>query len=96
MKNISEIKSILSVNKAKLLNKYGLKEIYIFGSYSTGTASELSDIDIMVELEKPIGLKFVDLANELENLLNIRVDLVSKGAVKENLLNEIMGDLQSV
>ncbi len=96
MKSLTEIKYTLARSKNKLLKKYNLKEIYIFGSYSTGEANEFSDIDIMVELKKPIGLKFVDLADELEKLLGIKVDLVSRGAINERLFNEISGELQIV
>ena len=39
---------------------------------------EESDLDILVEFNRPIGLDFVDLADELENILNLKVDLVFK------------------
>jgi len=46
--------------------------------------------------KKPIGLKFVELADYLEDLLNIKVDLLSKGAVKPKMLKYVMEDLAYV
>jgi predicted nucleotidyltransferase len=78
MTNLSDIKSILKSNKQRLTEKYGLSVIAIFGSYCRGQQTESSDVDILVDFQKPIGIEFIDLASELEKLLKIRVDLVSK------------------
>ncbi|WP_373550865.1 nucleotidyltransferase family protein [Haliscomenobacter sp.] len=45
-----------------------------------------SDIDILAEFSEPVGWEMVDLASELEELLGYKVDLVSKKAVKPNLI----------
>jgi predicted nucleotidyltransferase len=68
----------------------------IFGSFARNEQSDTSDIDILVEFDKPIGLKFVDLANELEMILNNKVDLVSKNGVKPKLMKYILQDIQHV
>ncbi|MBI4235702.1 nucleotidyltransferase domain-containing protein, partial [Candidatus Peregrinibacteria bacterium] len=57
-----------------------------FGSYARGEAKNNSDLDLMVEFEGPIGLEFVDLADDIENLVGIKVDLVSKSAIKPKYL----------
>ena len=56
-----------------------VKKAYLFGSYSRNEADENSDIDILVEWDhtNPIGLKFFIYKDELEQLLNKKVDLVS-------------------
>ena len=56
-----------------------VKKAYVFGSYSRGEADENSDIDILVELDhtKPIGMKFFSYKDELEQILQKKVDLVS-------------------
>jgi len=69
--------------KKKIRKKYGVVILGIFGSYARGEQDELSDIDILVELKKPIGLKFFELWDELENLLGIKVDLLTIKAVKQ-------------
>ena len=58
---------------------------YLFGSYAKGTADFESDIDILVDLDhnQKIGLRFVKMKIELENLLNSRVDLVSSSAISK-------------
>lgn len=65
----------------------------MFGSWARGEATEQSDIDILVEVDPTIGLRFVDLANELESALGRRVDLVSRRAVKPALWEIIRPDL---
>jgi predicted nucleotidyltransferase len=66
MKSLAEIKSILSSNKDYLSRKYNIKQLAIFGSNSRSEETKNSDLDIMVEFNKPIGFEFIDLANELK------------------------------
>jgi uncharacterized protein len=87
------ISNILIANKAKLVSKYHLKSIGIFGSFTREDFTEDSDIDILIDYEKPLGVEFIDLANELEKILNHRVDLVSKNGVKPKYFQEIQKDL---
>ena len=56
-----------------------VKKAYLFGSYSRNDANENSDIDILVELDHatPIGMQFFTYADELQNLLKKKVDIVS-------------------
>jgi len=83
MKNLVNIKQILEENKDRLRNEYNVKEIGIFGSYVRDEQKENSDLDILVDFEKPIGLfKFMELEEYLCNLLNIKIDLVSRKALK--------------
>ena len=92
----SEIKKILKNNKDRLFEKYGLSIIAIFGSYSRGHQTKDSDVDILVDFKKPIGLEFIDLAVELENLLNARVDLVSKNGIRSDYFKMIESELNYV
>lgn len=96
MKTISEIKELLKKNKKDLMMKYDLKSIALFGSIAREEATEKSDIDILVEFEKPIGLEFVLLADELEEILGIKVDLVTPKALKPKMFEYIKQDLQYV
>jgi predicted nucleotidyltransferase len=88
-----EILSTLKAHKAEFTKKYHLKSIGIFGSYSRNDYHEGSDIDILVDFNQSIGIEFIDLANELEKILEIKVDLVSKNGVKLRYLKEIEKDL---
>lgn len=86
MKTLNELKSVLSSHKEELKQKYKIKGIGIFGSYANGMADEKSDVDILVDFSEPIGLDFVTLADELEDLLGVKVDLVSLNAIKPRLM----------
>jgi len=82
-KDFMEIKHILSQNKEQLLRDYKVKEIGIFGSFVRNEQKKSSDLDILVEFEEPIGLfKFMDLEEYLKSLLDVKIDLVSKKALK--------------
>ncbi|MBL0049266.1 MAG: nucleotidyltransferase family protein [Bacteroidetes bacterium] len=96
MRSLTEIKETLKSNKLRLTEKYGLSLLAIFGSYGRGQQTETSDIDILVDFQKPIGVEFIDLANELEKLLKTRVDLVSKNGVRPQYLKQIEPDLNYV
>ncbi|MEW5843637.1 MAG: nucleotidyltransferase family protein [Bacteroidota bacterium] len=93
MKNLYEIKKILKKNKTYLRKKYSVEEIGIFGSFSRGDQNSRSDIDLMVSLKKPLGLEFVDLSLELQTILNHKVDLVSKNALKKRMLVAIKDEV---
>ena len=93
MKTLDELKSILGEHKEELLQKYKVREIGIFGSYVRGEQKRTSDLDILVEFEQPIGLEFVELAEFLEHTLGVKIDLVSKGAIKPNRWKYIEEDL---
>lgn len=58
---------------------------YLFGSYVRGEADDLSDIDILVDLDysQKIGLQFIQMKIDLEKLLNAKVDLVSSNGLSK-------------
>lgn len=93
MKNLSEIKELIEKNKHKLTDKYHIKSIGIFGSIVRGDATEVSDVDILVDFEKPIGLDFVILGDDLEEILGVKVDIVTPNAIKPGMFEYIKQDL---
>ena len=93
MKNSNEIKNLLAEYKQTLIHKYHIKSMGLFGSAVRGDASDVSDIDILVEFEKPIGLDFVLLGNELEEILGVKVNLVTPNAIKPHMFDYIKQDL---
>jgi len=84
---------ILRENKARLIKKYHLTSIGVFGSFTRDDFRDDSDIDILIEYEQPIGIEFIDLAQELEELLKRPVDLVSRNGIKPKYFEEIQKDL---
>jgi uncharacterized protein len=93
MKSLEEVRGLLQKHKGELENRYGISKIGIFGSYARNEQIEESDVDILVEFERPIGLDFVALADDLEALLGFKVDLVSRGAIKPNRWKYVAEDL---
>lgn len=93
MKDIQEIKMLIQKNKLYLVNKYNLKSIALFGSITRNEANEKSDVDILVDFEKPIGLEFILLADELEKILDAKIDLVTLKAIKPKMFEIIKQDL---
>jgi predicted nucleotidyltransferase len=86
--------SILQEAKPALQKSYGFTALALFGSYSRNNATEgKSDIDVLVEFAEPIGIRFIDLADELEQILKQRVDLVSRKAIKPKYFEVIEPDL---
>ena len=69
--------------------EYGVKRIGLFGSYAKGTPAKGSDIDILVEFEKPIGLKFVEFAEYLEGLLGRRVDILTPAGIESIRIDKV-------
>ncbi len=86
----TDILSKLKELKPVLQKEYAVKQIGLFGSFADETSSEESDIDILVELEKPIGWKFLSLEIFLENIFNRKIDLVTKNAIKDQLKDRIL------
>ena len=94
MKTVAEIKKLLELNKSELRVRYGVKDIGIFGSYVREEQTETSDIDVLVEFEKSIGLlEFVGLRNHLSDLLGVKVDLVMKKALKPRIGDRILSEV---
>jgi predicted nucleotidyltransferase len=97
MKNLAEIQEMLQRHKHVLRDQYGLIEIGIFGSYVRGEQNEDSDLDILVALEKPVGfVKFLKLENALSQLLGIRVELVTRKALKPHIGKRILQEVRYV
>jgi predicted nucleotidyltransferase len=95
MKTLEEIKRILAEHKSEIRKKYGVVIVGFFGSYARGEQNETSDVDIIVELERPIGLKFYELCDYLENILGIKVDVLTLSALKQKSLlwENVKGDI---
>ena len=76
--------------KPILVDKYHVSEIGLFGSIVRDDYSPVSsDIDILVDFNKPIGIEFIDLADFIETTLLKKVDLVSKKAIKNKYFLQI-------
>jgi predicted nucleotidyltransferase len=81
-----------------LREKYGVEKIAIYGSFAKGSPTTKSDVDILVQLVKPLGLEFVGLAYYLEEILDRKVDLATFDTLHRSLENprykHIAADIQ--
>jgi predicted nucleotidyltransferase len=94
MKRLQSIKAVLAKHKPEIQRKYKVKKIGIFGSYIRGQQKEKSDIDVLVEFSEPVGLfKFMDLEEYLQNLFGVKVDLVSRKALKPHIGKRILREV---
>jgi len=89
------LKTISELCKKHLpdLHQRGVKSLAIFGSVARGDTTITSDIDVLVEFSRPVGLfEFIRLKYYLEELTSCRVDLVTRDAIRpamrEDILNE--------
>ena len=93
MKTLQEITELLSRHKSKLFSDYPTQSLAVFGSYLRKEQNKESDLDIMVEFSDKIGIRFIDLAEEIEQIIGFKVDLISKKGIKEDYLKQINSDL---
>jgi len=97
MKTLDEIKSILRAHKQELRQKYGIKETGLFGSYARGEQKAASDIDIVVDFEKPVSLlELVRVEIYLSEILNAKVDLIPREDIREELRERILKETVKV
>ena len=93
MQRLEHIKKLLANKKQTLFENYAIKSLAIFGSHARNEQNSLSDVDFLVEFNQKIGIEFIDLANELEQIIGTKVDLVSINGIKENYFQSISSDL---
>lgn len=89
-----ELRDELASMKPYLRREYGVSEIGLFGSYVRNEQTDDSDLDVLVELDEPVGLfDLVRLENELAERLDVDVDLVTKGSLKPRIKARVTDDL---
>ncbi len=85
----TEIIAILKNDLPYLKAIFGVKRIGLFGSSAKGTQREESDVDIIVEFEKPIGLKFIEMSDHIENVLGKKVDILTPAGIKSIRVKQV-------
>ncbi len=96
-KKIDQIIMKLRENMPVLREKYKVKTLGVFGSYVRGEQKKSSDLDILVEFQEPVGLfKFMELEEFLEKNTGVKVDLVSRKALKPRIGKHILEETINV
>jgi predicted nucleotidyltransferase len=73
----------------ELKARFGVRQLGLFGSFASGTADEASDVDLVVDFDRPIGLRFVELVEHLEALLGRKVDVLTSAGLRGIRLPEV-------
>lgn len=96
MKSIKELKRVLKEHQKEIQRDFKVKRLALFGSYIRGEQSKKSDLDVLVEFREPVGFEFIHLADYLQDLLGVKIDLVTKAALKPNRWKYISKELRYV
>jgi predicted nucleotidyltransferase len=90
--NLKIVSALLKRHQADLYQR-GVKSLAVFGSLARGEATPASDIDVLVEFDRPVGLfEFIRLKLYLEELTGRRVDLVTPDALRPAMRAEILAE----
>ncbi len=82
----TQVIKALRRNLPQLRERYGVTRLALFGSFAKGTTLRpASDVDLLVELEHPLGLEFVALTDDLEKSLDRKVDISTFDSFKKSL-----------
>ncbi len=79
----------------ELRKEYGVTSLGIFGSTATGKATESSDIDVLIEFDQPLGLKFMELAERLEQAVSRPVDILTPEGLRSIRQPEIAQSIKN-
>jgi predicted nucleotidyltransferase len=82
MQTKQDIMTLLRDRLPELHREFGVKTLGIFGSFARDEASGNSDLDLLVEFERPIGLRFVEFTERLEKIVSRSVDVLTKAGVE--------------
>ncbi len=85
---------ILKQKNAELTKQFGVKSLLLFGSVARDEATAASDVDLLVEFNRPVGyFGLFALQDYLEKLLGCRVDLGTPDSLKPYIKEQVMGGL---
>lgn len=94
MKTLDEIAQILRSHKIQFHDRYRVKEMGIFGSYARQEQTHTSDVDVLIDYEQPPTLPLlVELQEELNTLLEMDVDLVTKNGLKSRIRDRVLAEV---
>ncbi len=72
-----------------LAAEVGVRKIGLFGSYAKGQPGATSDVDIVVEFERPLGFRFMELVDYLEELLGRNVDVLTPAGIQNIRIDRV-------
>ena len=91
-----EVLRILSAHRSELQRQYGVHSLGLFGSVARDEAGPDSDVDLLVEFDRPIGLRFFELQDYFESLLHCREDLGTPQSLKPRMRDRVLAEAINV
>lgn len=97
VKSLNEIRARLREHRAPLAERYGVAVVGIFGSRARGRAAANSDLDLLAEVLRPIGLlELAGAESYLSEVLGLKVDLIARDDIREELRAAIEAEVAPV
>lgn len=100
MQNTSSIETLIQDNRDKIFSiaeKYGARNVRFFGSWARGEANQDSDVDFLVDMEPGHSLlDRIALKQDLEDLMNCRVDVATPGTLHELIKEQVFKEAISL
>lgn len=97
MKTIEEIQTIIRQHQDVLAERYGVSIVAIFGSYVRGEQRRRSDLDLLADILRPVSLlELVGAELYLSEVLGVKVDLIPKRSVREELRETIFREAVAI
>jgi predicted nucleotidyltransferase len=94
MKTLEEIKQTLRETKPLLQEQYQVTELGIFGSYARGEQTETSDVDVLIDYDQaPTLFKLVELRDYLAEVIEMKVDVVTKNGLKPTIRERVLSEV---
>ncbi len=90
-----EIFNLLKSN-SRLLKKYKVKSIGLFGSFVRNEQNEKSDIDFLIEFAEPTYDNLINLKQELEAIFDRRVEIISSGGISPYIEPYIQKEIEKI
>jgi uncharacterized protein len=85
---------LLRESRPQLAAQFGVERMGLFGSFARETAQAASDVDLIVELRRPLGLRFIELVEYLERVLGRRVDVLTPAGLRGIRLPEVARQIE--
>ncbi len=90
-----KVVELLREQRETLSAEFGVGRVGLFGSFAKGQPGETSDVDLLVEFDRPIGFRFMELADFLEQVLQRKVDLLTPAGLRSIRHRHIAADISA-
>jgi hypothetical protein len=79
-----------------LLHKYGVKDIYLFGSFSRNEVTEKSDVDLLIDFEsnKKTLMNIIEIGDFLESIFGRKVDIITRNDLSKFIGPHILNSME--